>query len=113
MSSRSIVVVLGLLCLTSGNAVKYFDAVLAITISTTLLSYLLIYPAVWKLRSSPTRTSRARSACRGMKPLTVLLVVLVAVAAVQLIAPGARVPLVQQRLRAVRLVCTATGTSTC
>src|SRR5580658_595209 len=45
------VVVLGEI-LTSGNAAKYFDAVLGITISTTLISYLLIYPAVWKLRSS-------------------------------------------------------------
>jgi amino acid transporter len=32
--------------ITSGNAAKYFDAVLGVTISTTLISYLLIYPAL-------------------------------------------------------------------
>ena len=38
--------------ITSGNAAKYFNAVLGVTISTTLISYLLIYPALWKLRRS-------------------------------------------------------------
>jgi hypothetical protein len=31
--------------ITSGDAAKYFNAVLGVTISTTLISYLLIYPA--------------------------------------------------------------------
>jgi glutamate:GABA antiporter len=83
----SVVVVLGEL-ITGGNAMKYFDAVLGITISTTLISYLLIYPAVWKLRSSYPDVARPFR-MPWMKPLTVLLIVLVAVAAVQLIAPGA------------------------
>ena len=38
--------------ITSGDAAKYFNAVLGVTISTTLISYLLIYPALWKLRRS-------------------------------------------------------------
>jgi amino acid transporter len=82
----SVVVVLGEV-ITGGNAVKYFDAVLSITISTTLISYLLIYPAVWKLRRSYPDAERPFR-MPWMKPLTVLLMVLVAVAAVQLIAPG-------------------------
>jgi amino acid transporter len=53
----SIVVVLGNI-LTSGNASKYFGAVLGVTISTTLISYLLIYPALWKLRISHPGTPR-------------------------------------------------------
>src|SRR6266567_6437183 len=44
--------------LSSGNAAKYFDAVLGVTISTTLISYLLIYPALWKLRRSHPATPR-------------------------------------------------------
>ena len=44
--------------ITSGNAAKYFDAVLGVTISTTLISYLLIYPALWKLRRSHPATPR-------------------------------------------------------
>ena len=67
---------------------KYFDAVLGITISTTLISYLLIYPAVWKLRRSYPDVARPFR-MPWMRPLTVLLMILVAVAAVQLVAPGA------------------------
>ncbi|HJY70603.1 MAG TPA: APC family permease, partial [Streptosporangiaceae bacterium] len=33
--------------ITNGNAAKYFNAVLGVTISTTLISYLLIYPSLW------------------------------------------------------------------
>ena len=38
--------------LTNGNAAKYFSAVLAVAISTTLISYISIYPALIKLRYS-------------------------------------------------------------
>lgn len=38
--------------LTNGNAAKYFSAVLAVAISTTLISYIAIYPALIKLRYS-------------------------------------------------------------
>lgn len=38
--------------LTNGNAAKYFSAVLAVAISTTLISYIAIYPALIRLRYS-------------------------------------------------------------
>ncbi len=73
--------------LTNGNAAKYFGAVLGVTISTTLISYLLIYPALWKLRRSHPDVPRPFK-MPFYRSLTVLLMVLVAVASVQLIAPG-------------------------
>jgi amino acid transporter len=73
--------------LTGGNAAKYFGAVLGVTISTTLISYLLIYPALWKLRRSHPDVPRPFK-MPFYRPLTVLLMVLVAIASVQLIAPG-------------------------
>jgi amino acid transporter len=73
--------------ITSGDAAKYFNAVLGVTISTTLISYLLIYPALWKLRRSHPSTPRPYR-MPAHRTLTVLLMVLVAVATVQLIAPG-------------------------
>jgi glutamate:GABA antiporter len=73
--------------LTNGNAAKYFGAVLGVTISTTLISYLLIYPALWKLRRSRPDVPRPFR-MPFYRPLTVLLMILVAIASVQLIAPG-------------------------
>jgi amino acid transporter len=61
--------------------------VLGVTISTTLISYLLIYPALWKLRRSHPHTPRPFK-MPAYRTLTVVLMVLVAVATVQLIAPG-------------------------
>jgi len=74
--------------ITSGNAEKYFGAVLGVTISTTLISYLLIYPALWKLRISHPATPRPFR-MPAYRTLTVVLMILVAIASVQLIAPGA------------------------
>jgi amino acid transporter len=73
--------------ITSGNAYKYFGAVLGVTISTTLISYLGIYPAVWKLRRSYPGVERPYR-MPFMKPLTALLVVLIVIATIQLIMPG-------------------------
>jgi glutamate:GABA antiporter len=73
--------------ITSGDAAKYFNAVLGVTISTTLISYLLIYPALWKLRSSHPDTPRPFR-MPAYRILTIILMALVAVATVQLIAPG-------------------------
>jgi amino acid transporter len=73
--------------ITSGNAAKYFGAVLGVTISTTLISYLGIYPAVWKLRKSHPDVARPYR-MPWMRPLTVILVLLIVIATVQLIAPG-------------------------
>ena len=83
----SIVVVLATQ-ITSGNAEKYFSAVLGVTISTTLISYLLIYPALWKLRVSHPEVSRPFR-MPLYRTLTIVLMLLVAIASVQLIAPGA------------------------
>src|SRR6266700_1276840 len=73
--------------ITSGNAAKYFGAVLGVTISTTLISYLGIYPAVWKLRRSYPQVERPYR-MPFMRPLTVILVVLIVIATIQLILPG-------------------------
>ncbi len=74
--------------LTHGNAARFFTAVLGVTISTTLISYLLIYPALWKLRRSHPEVARPYR-MPAYRVWTVVLVVLVAIASVQLIAPGA------------------------
>jgi glutamate:GABA antiporter len=73
--------------LTNGNAAKYFGAVLGVTISTTLISYLLIYPALWKLRISRPDVPRPFR-MPLYRTLTVVLMLLVAIASVELIAPG-------------------------
>jgi glutamate:GABA antiporter len=73
--------------ITGGDAAKYFGAVLGVTISTTLISYLGIYPAIWKLRRSHPQVERPFR-MPFMRPLTVLLVLLVIVATIQLILPG-------------------------
>jgi len=73
--------------ISSGDAAKYFNAVLGVTISTTLISYLLIYPALWKLRRSHPDTPRPFK-MPAYRPLTVILMILVAIASIQLIAPG-------------------------
>jgi len=73
--------------ITSGNAEKYFGAVLGVTISTTLISYLGIYPAVWKLRVSHPEVARPFR-MPWMRPLTVILMALIVVATIQLIMPG-------------------------
>lgn len=54
----STIVVAASIELSNGNAGKYFGAVLGVTISATLISYLLIYPALWKLRLSSPGTPR-------------------------------------------------------
>jgi glutamate:GABA antiporter len=82
----SIVVVLGNV-ITSGNAAKFFVAVLGVTVSTTLISYIAIYPAAWKLRRSHPDTPRPYR-MPLVRALTVLLVAQVAFASVQIIAPG-------------------------
>jgi amino acid transporter len=73
--------------ITSGDAAKYFNAVLGVTISTTLISYLLIYPALWKLRRSHPNVARPYK-MPAYRVITVVLMILVAIASIQLIAPG-------------------------
>ena len=74
--------------LTSGNAAKFFGAVLGVTISTTLVSYLLIYPALWKLRRSHPEVARPFK-MPWYQPLTVILMVLLIITIIELFAPGA------------------------
>src|SRR5260370_30931090 len=75
--------------ITSGNAVKYFGAVLGVTISTTLLSYLGIYTAVWKLRRSHPNFPRPFRVPR-VPLLAVLLTLLTLLTAIQLLMRGVR-----------------------
>jgi glutamate:GABA antiporter len=74
--------------ITGGSTAKFFGAVLGVTISTTLISYLLIYPALWKLRLSKPDVPRPFK-MPWMKGLTIILMVLLAISVIQLIAPGA------------------------
>jgi amino acid transporter len=74
--------------ITQGQAAKFFGAVLGVTISTTLISYLLIYPALWKLRKSKPDVARPFK-MPAHRFLTVILMILLVITVVQLIAPGA------------------------
>ncbi len=74
--------------ITQGNAAKFFVAVLGVTISTTLISYLLIFPSLWKLRRSHPSVERPFR-MPAYRVLTILLMVLLAFTVVQLMAPGA------------------------
>ncbi len=74
--------------ITGGSTAKFFVAVLGVTISTTLISYLLIYPAVWKLRKSHPDTPRPFK-MPWMRGITIVLMILLAISVLQLIAPGA------------------------
>lgn len=73
---------------TDGNAAKFFIAVLGVTISTTLISYLLIFPSLWKLRRSHPDVPRPYK-MPAYRVLTVILMLLLAFTVIQLMAPGA------------------------
>ncbi|GAA4265815.1 APC family permease [Frondihabitans peucedani] len=74
--------------ITGGDAAKFFGAVLGVTISTTLISYLLIFPSLWKLRRSHPDVPRPYR-MPAYRILTVVLMALLAFTVVQLMAPGA------------------------
>lgn len=74
--------------ITGGDAAKFFGAVLGVTISTTLISYLLIFPSLWKLRRSHPDVARPFK-MPAFRALTILLMVLLAFTVIQLMAPGA------------------------
>lgn len=73
--------------ISDGNAAKYFTAVLGIAVSTTLMSYIAIFPALWKLRVSHPDVPRVYRA-PAAKFLSVWLTIVVSFATVQLMAPG-------------------------
>ena len=83
----STVVVVAVHEITNGNAAKYFGAILGIAISTTLISYIAIFPALWKLRVSfPDHPRPYRAPLAPF--LSILLTAWVIFAAVQLLMPG-------------------------
>jgi amino acid transporter len=73
--------------ITNANASKFFVAVLGVTVSTTLISYLGIFPAAWKLRRSHPSVPRPFR-MPWVQVLTVLLVLQILFASVEIIAPG-------------------------
>jgi amino acid transporter len=82
----TVVVVLGNV-ITSGNAAKLFVAILGIAVSTTLISYLGIYPAVWKLRRSHPHVERPYK-MPFVSVITVVLTLQILFAVIEMIAPG-------------------------
>jgi len=77
--------------LTGGNANRYFEAVLGLTISTTTISYLFIFPALVRLRYSHPDVERPYRVPGGLAMawiLSVLTTCWALLATVALIWPG-------------------------
>jgi len=74
------IVVIAALTITSGDAGKYFAAALGLAISTTAISYLAIFPALWKLRLSHPDVPRPYKVPFGMPGVIVITVVTTAFA---------------------------------
>ena len=73
--------------ITHGNAAKFFNVALALAISTTLMSYLFIFPAAWKLRRKhPDKRLPYRAPMLGL--CTVLSMFAVLFCTVQTLFPG-------------------------
>ncbi|MEI6649052.1 MAG: APC family permease [Actinomycetes bacterium] len=73
--------------ISGGNLGKYFSVVIGIAISTTVLSYLAIFPALWRLRVTHPDHPRPYKAPFG-RTISVWLTCLVLFAGVQLLFPG-------------------------
>ncbi|PZS34323.1 MAG: amino acid permease [Pseudonocardiales bacterium] len=73
--------------ITKGNAAKFFTVALALAISTTLISYLGIFPAAWKLRRDNPDHPRPYSA-PWLPLMTVLSLGAIAFCTVELLFPG-------------------------
>jgi amino acid transporter len=73
--------------LTDGSAAKLFGAVLGLAISTTLISYLGIFPALAVLRRKAPDVPRPYKA-PFPRTISVVLTLLILFASLQLIAPG-------------------------
>jgi len=73
--------------ITEGDAAKFFGVVLALAISTTLISYLGIFPAAWKLRRMNPARPRPYSA-PAIAFTTVLSMAWIAFCTVQILFPG-------------------------
>jgi glutamate:GABA antiporter len=73
--------------ITSGNVYKFFSVSLSLAISTTLISYLGIFPAAWALRRQRPASPRPfRAPFPGL--LTALTVILVIFATIEALCPG-------------------------
>jgi amino acid transporter len=73
--------------ITSGNAYKFFEVGLNLAISTTLISYIGIFPAAWWLRRKRPDDSRPyKSPWLGL--MTVLSMVAIIFCTVQILFPG-------------------------
>lgn len=73
--------------ITDGNAAKFFTVALGLAISTTLISYLGIFPAAWRLRKMhPERALPYRAPAIGL--LTVVCTLWILFCTVQLLFPG-------------------------
>jgi glutamate:GABA antiporter len=80
-------VVIGAHEISNGNAAKYFTVVLGIAISTTLISYLAVFPALWMLRRKfPNHARPFRAPWAPF--LSILLTGLIVVATIQILLPG-------------------------
>jgi amino acid transporter len=77
--------------ITGGNALKYFTVVLGLVISTTTISYIVIFPAVIKLRKSHPHVKRPYRVPGGMPMVWVvggLCTFWAVVASIVLVYPG-------------------------
>ena len=81
------VVLVAVRILSEGDTGKYFGVILNVAISTTLMSYIAIFPALWKLRVSHPDTPRVYRA-PAARFLSVWLTVVVVFATIQVLAPG-------------------------
>ena len=74
------------LYITDGNAAKFFNVALALAISTTLISYIGIFPAAWKLRSQRPADDSYRAPLLPL--MTVLSLAFVVFSTVEVLFPG-------------------------
>ena len=73
--------------ISGGNVAKYFFVVLGLAISTTLISYIAVFPALWRLRVKfPDHPRSFRAPWAPF--LSILLTGLIVVATVQILMPG-------------------------
>jgi glutamate:GABA antiporter len=73
--------------ISGGQAEKYFTAILGIAVSTTLISYIGVFPALWMLRHKyPNHPRPFRAPWAPF--LSIWLTLLVVYASIQLVAPG-------------------------
>jgi amino acid transporter len=85
------IVLIAALTITSGDAGKYFAASLGLAISTTTISYLAIFPTLWKLRRSHPHVPRPYRVPGGMAGvifISVLTTGWALLATVSLLLPG-------------------------